>query len=297
MTQIELSNKPSSGSKNKFDNKVENTWCPGCGNFGIQNAIKAALDDMNLNPEDVLLVSGIGQAAKMPHYIKANGLNGLHGRGLPLAFGAYVANPELKILLSTGDGDAYGEGGNHFIHNIRRNLDIVHMVHDNQVYGLTKGQASPTTAMGQKTTLQLDGVRLNPLNPVAMAVSLGASFVARAFSGDQDHLKEIIKLAMQHKGYALIDIMQPCVTFNKINTYKWYKDRIYKLNEDYDPTDQQLAFAKALEWGDEGIPTGLIYRNDQLTFLERIDHLKDFKPLAKRNRTPMDIHNILETFK
>lgn len=297
MTQIEINGAQDKKTKNRFDNKVENTWCPGCGNFGIQNAIKDALNDMDLNPEDVLLVSGIGQAAKMPHYIKANGLNGLHGRGLPLAFGAYVANPDLKIFLSTGDGDAYGEGGNHFIHNIRRNLDIVHMVHDNQVYGLTKGQASPTTAKGQKTTLQVRGVRLNPLNPVAMAVSLGASFVARAFSGDQDHLKEIIKQAMDHKGYALIDIMQPCVTFNKVNTYKWYKDRIYQLPEDYDPTNMQTAFAKALEWGDDGIPVGVIYKNDQPTYLERVDHLKDFKPLAKRNRTPMDIHTILDSFK
>jgi len=283
--------------KNRFDNTVENTWCPGCGNFGIQSAIKSALHEMDLNPEDVLLVSGIGQAAKMPHYVKANGLNGLHGRGLPLAFGAYVANPDLKILLSTGDGDAYGEGGNHFIHNIRRNLDIVHMVHDNQVYGLTKGQASPTTAQGQTTTLQREGVRLNPLNPVAMAVSLGASFVARAFSGDQDHLKEILKMAMKHKGYALIDILQPCVTFNKVNTYKWYKDRIYYIEDNYNPHNQQTAFAKALEWGDDGIPLGIIYKNDHPTYLDRVDHLKDFKPLSKRKRKSTDAVNILKSFK
>ncbi len=284
-------------SKSRFDNKVENTWCPGCGNFGIQAALKTALSEMNLEPEDILMVSGIGQAAKMPHYIHANGLNGLHGRGLPLAFGAYVANPELNIFLSTGDGDAYGEGGNHLIHAIRRNPNIVHMVHNNQVYGLTKGQASPTTAMGQITSLQQTGVRLNPLNPIALSISLGASFVARSFAGDQDHLVKMIIEATKHKGYALIDILQPCVTFNKVNTYKWYKDRIYALPEDYDPSNTAQAFAKALEWGDDGIPVGIIYKNDQPDFLERVSHLKNLKPLAKRNRFPDDIRSILEGFK
>lgn len=282
---------------NKFDNKVENTWCPGCGNFGIQSAIKTALTELSLNPEDVLLVSGIGQAAKMPHYIHANGLNGLHGRGLPLAFGAYVANPELKVFLSTGDGDAYGEGGNHLIHAIRRNPNIVHMVHNNQVYGLTKGQASPTTAKGQVTTLQHTGVRLNPLNPIALAISLGASFIARSFAGDQAHLAEMIKAASKHKGYALIDILQPCVTFNKVNTYKWYKDRIYTIDETYDPSDISAAFAKSQEWGDDGIPVGILYKNEQAEFLDRVDHLKSLKPLAKRNRSPHDVREILNVFK
>ncbi len=284
-------------TQNKFDNKVENTWCPGCGNFGIQSALKTALTELGLNPEDVLLVSGIGQAAKMPHYIHANGLNGLHGRGLPLAFGAYVANPDLKIFLSTGDGDAYGEGGNHLIHAIRRNPNIVHMVHNNQVYGLTKGQASPTTAKGQVTSLQQTGVRLNPLNPIAMAISLGASFIARSFAGDQAHLAEMIKEATNHNGYALIDILQPCVTFNKVNTYKWYKDRIYTLEATYDPSSITAAFAKSLEWGDDGIPVGVLYKNEQPEFLERVDHLKSLKPLAKRNRSPHDVREILNVFK
>ena len=159
------------------------------------------------------MVSGIGQAAKLPHYIKAHGLNTLHGRAIPAAMGAQAANNDLKILLTSGDGDTYGEGGNHFLHNIRRNLDIVHIVHDNQVYGLTKGQGSPTTALGQKTRLQFDGMRHEPLNPVALAISLGCSFVARSFSGDPEHLQKMIKAALNHKGYALIDVMQPCVTF------------------------------------------------------------------------------------
>lgn len=253
-----------------FDTKVENTWCPGCGNFGIQDALKEAFKRLELTPHDILMVSGIGQAAKMPHYIDANGFNGLHGRALPAALGAQVANPDLKIIVSSGDGDSYGEGGNHFLHNIRRNIDIVHMVHDNQIYGLTKGQGSPTTDMGQKTSLQKDGVILDPLNPIALAVSLDCSFVARAFSGDMEQLVEILIEAIKHKGYSYIDILQPCVSFNKVNTYKWYKERTYYLGDDYDPTNRLSAFEQSLKWGDEGIPLGIIYKKEKLTYLERV---------------------------
>ncbi len=281
-------------NSNPFDKKTENSWCPGCGNFGILSALQAALDDMTLSPKDVLMVSGIGQAAKLPHYITANGFNGLHGRALPAALGAQVANSDLKIIISTGDGDALAEGGNHFIHNIRRNIDVVHLLHDNQVYGLTKGQASPTTPFGQITTLQVNGVHMPALNPVTLALASHGTFIARSFSGDQAHLKQMIQLGLQHKGYALIDILQPCPSFNKINTLQWYKKYAFKLGEDYDPTNKLAAFEMSLKWGEEeGIPLGVIYKEDRPTFLDQFPYVTEH-PLVKKERSPSDVQSIID---
>lgn len=281
-----------------FNSNDENAWCPGCGNFGILNSLKKAFSELDLLPHQILISSGIGQAAKTPHYINVNGFNGLHGRSLPPALGAKIANKDLKILVTSGDGDTYGEGGNHFIHNIRRNLDITHLVHDNQIYGLTKGQGSPTTAKGQVTTMQLDGVRVDPFNPLSTAITMGATFVARSFSGDVNHLAQLIQEGMKHKGYALIDILQPCVTFNKVNTFKWYKDRIYKLDESYDPTNKIEAYKKSLEWGDEGIPIGILYKDEESTsFIERIPQLRDGKPLVDREWKPQDAKKFIEDFR
>lgn len=271
-----------------FDQNNENTWCPGCGNFSILNSMKNVFEEMGLSPHEVLIVSGIGQAAKLPHYVNANGLNGLHGRALPAAFGAHVADAKLKIVVNTGDGDALAEGGNHFIHAIRRNMDITHLLHNNQVYGLTKGQASPTTPIGQKTTLQIEGVRIDPLNPVTLAISLGCSFVARANAGDPAFLKEILKAAMGHKGYALVDIMQPCVSFNKINTYQWFKERVYAVPENYNPYDKVAAFAESLKWGDDGIPIGILFREEKASYYDRLTHIKT-DHLAAVLRKPTDI--------
>lgn len=275
-----------------FDNQKENTWCPGCGNFAILSSMKSAFEELNLTPESLLIVSGIGQAAKLPHFLHANGLNGLHGRALPAAFGAHVANASLKIVVNTGDGDALAEGGNHFIHAIRKNMDITHLIHDNQVYGLTKGQASPTTPTGQKTTLQIEGVRVDPLNPVTLAISLGCSFVARANAADQPFLKEILKAALNHRGYALIDVLQPCVTFNQVNTYQWYKDRVYAVPDTYDPYDKVAAFAESLKWGDDGIPVGILFREDKPAYYDRLDHIKTDQ-LAMVDRKPADIQPLL----
>ena len=284
--------------KKLFNSKDENAWCPGCGNFGILNSLKMAFSELNLLPHQILIASGIGQAAKTPHYINVNGFNGLHGRSLPPALGAKIANKDLKVIVTTGDGDTYGEGGNHFIHNIRRNIDITHLVHDNQIYGLTKGQGSPTTAKGQITTMQFDGVRVNPMNPITTAISLGATFVARSFSGDINHLKETIKEAINHRGYALVDILQPCVTFNKVNTFRWYKDRVYKLDDEYDPYNKEKAYKKAQEWGDDGIPLGIIYREDKTpSFIDRIPHLKEGKPLIDRDWKPENAKKFMEDFK
>ncbi len=222
---------------------IETAWCPGCGNFSIRQALVQALSDKGLAPRDILLVSGIGQAAKTPHYLRCNCFNGLHGRALPAATGAQLANPRLKVIVTSGDGCNYGEGGNHFLAGLRRNVDLTMLVHDNQVYGLTKGQASPTSLEGMHTKAQPTGVHQYPFNPVAVAVSMHVGFVARGFAGEVEHLAGLIGQALDHKGLALVDILQPCVSFNKLNTYKWYKDRVYHLDEEagHDPGDWEAA--------------------------------------------------------
>lgn len=243
----------------------ETAWCPGCGNFSILKAVKMALVKCELRPHEVLFVSGIGQAAKAPHYLNCNLLNGLHGRALPAATGAKLSNPKLNVIVQSGDGCSYGEGGNHFISAIRRNIDLTMLVHNNLVYGLTKGQASPTSDKGFKTKAQPDGVESEPFNPVAVAITMKAGFVARGFSGMIDHLSDLIYQAINHKGFSLVDILQPCVSFNKINTFAWYKKRFSPVPPDYDPLDFDKALKTAFLWGDS-IPMGVIYKNNRPTF-------------------------------
>jgi 2-oxoglutarate ferredoxin oxidoreductase subunit beta len=280
----------------KYDYKLyEPTWCPGCGNYAIRTALKQALEELGLAPHEVVISSGIGQAAKMPQYIDVNGFNGLHGRALPPAIGIRFANKNLKVIVESGDGDTYGEGGNHFIHTIRRNIDIAHFVHNNQVYGLTKGQASPTTAMGQETTMQFDGVKLEPINPMTLAIAAGAGFVARGFSGDIPHLVDLMKQAITYEGYALLDILQPCVVWNRVNTFRWYRDRVYHLPDGYDYTDREEATKKALEFGDK-IPIGVLYKVEKQTYEDRFDFIRDGVPLVDRELDPMDAEKLLEEF-
>ncbi|HOX32821.1 MAG TPA: thiamine pyrophosphate-dependent enzyme [Spirochaetales bacterium] len=266
-----------------YEQKLDIGWCPGCGNFAIRQTLIAALDELGLEREKVVLVSGIGQAAKMPQYLNTSYLNGLHGRALPVAAAVKACNPELSVIAVGGDGDMYGEGGNHFMHAIRRNPDIALFVHDNMVYGLTKGQAAPTSRPGMKTPLQVAGVYQKPLNPLALAISLDASFVARSFSGDPEHLKEMMKKAIRHKGLALVDIFQPCVSFNKLNSFDWFKRNSYRLPEDYDPRDRAAAFATALE--EEPFPLGVLYESERLTFEEGLGvYARDPRPLYERRR-------------
>lgn len=248
--------------------EFETAWCPGCGNFGILPALKQALLASGLAPHQVLLVSGIGQAAKTPHYLKANVFNGLHGRALPVATGARLANPTLKVIAESGDGCMYGEGGNHFLAAIRRNINVTVLVHNNQIYGLTKGQASPTSQTGFVTKAQPYGVQEAAFNPVAVAVAMRASFVARSFSGMNEHLVDVLQRAIQHQGFALVDIFQPCVTFNKTNTFKWYKDRCVPLPADYDPHDWHRAMDMAM-MSDEQIPIGVIFESDEAPYESR----------------------------
>jgi 2-oxoglutarate ferredoxin oxidoreductase subunit beta len=240
------------------------------------------------------LVSGIGQAAKAPHYLNANVFNGLHGRALPVATGAKLANPDLRIIVESGDGCNYGEGGNHFLAAIRRNIDVTLIVHNNQIYGLTKGQASPTSEEGMVTKAQPEGVASLPFNPIAVAVAMQASFVARGFSGMIDHLAGLIQQGLAHEGFALIDVLQPCVSFNKVNTFAWYKKRCYTLPDEYDATDWQAAMQTAVEWGDK-IPLGVIYRNQRTSFEKRFSVLQR-GPLVGQDTDLAELKKILKKF-
>jgi len=258
-----------------YDSDVENKWCPGCGNFGILAAMKDALAAQGIPPEKILIISGIGQAAKTPHYLKCNLFHALHGRALPLATGAKIANHELTILVNSGDGDCYGEGGNHFMHAVRRNIDITVLVHDNKVYGLTKGQASPTSDEGMITKIQSDGVLSETFNPLSVALALGAGFVARGFSGKAEHLSRIIQEGIKHKGFSLIDILQPCVSFNNVNTFDWYRKRVYDLSEEgYIPDDFYKAMELSRMWGDK-IPIGIIYQKEKPSYTDKIKKLTE----------------------
>lgn len=268
-----------------YNNDVEITWCPGCGDYGILNAVKRALAELEILPHEVLFVSGIGCGSKLPDYINANGLTTLHGRALPIAQGAKLANHDMKVIVVTGDGDGYGIGGNHFVHAVRRNTDLVHIVEDNQVYGLTKGQASPTSPKGFQTTTTPDGSFELAVNPLALAISNGATFVARGFAGDPKHLAELIMAGLRHRGYALIDVLQSCVIYHPMREEitKWWRERVYKLEDEegYDPTDRDAAWKKSFEYGDR-IPIGIFYQDESLpTYEEQVKELKD-GPLVKR---------------
>ncbi len=280
--------------KADFQPDRETAWCPGCGNFPLRKALASALAGLDIEPSEVAMFSGIGQAAKMPHYIRVNGFNGLHGRALPPAIGFRLANPELNVIVESGDGDTYGEGGNHILHNIRRNPDIAHFVHNNQIYGLTKGQASPTTGEGIKTKVQPEGITARPFNPIEFAVAMNASFVARGFVGSRDHLVDLMQKALEHRGYALVDILQPCVTFNDVNTYQWYSERVYELGSDYDETDRDKAFVKAREWG-ENIPLGVIYQQEKPIFRDNFPHLPEEMKVEPED--PENLQHLLDEFK
>lgn len=272
----------------------ETAWCPGCGNHSILEAVKQALVASQLKPHEVLFVSGIGQAAKAPHYLNANVFNGLHGRSLPVATGAKLTNPKLTVIVESGDGCNYGEGGNHFLAAIRRNIDITLLVHNNQVYGLTKGQASPTSPEGFVTKAQPEGVPSLPFSPIVVAVAMRAGFIARGFSGKMDHLSELIQQGIAHRGFALIDVLQPCVSFNKVNTFSWYKERCNPLPAGYDPTDWEAAIKVAGEWGDR-IPIGIIYRNDRPPFEDHFPVLSQ-GPLVGRDVDRVTLTKIMEGY-
>lgn len=278
---------------NQPDHEVQ--WCPGCGDFGILLAAKNAYANLGLKPENIVMVSGIGCSGKIPHYIKTYGFEGLHGRSLPPAQAIKLVNSDLQVVVFGGDGDGYGIGMGHLVHAMRRNIDLLYVVHNNQIYGLTKGQASPTTEVGAKTSSTPKGSLEEPINPMTLALASDASWIARGFAGDIKHLTSLIEQGMKHKGFALLDVFQPCVTYNKINTFQFFKERVYKLEEDktYDPTDKNAAFVRAQEWG-EKIPIGVIYQEDRPSYEGQLPQLASGalikQPLQR------DITKLIESF-
>ena len=268
-------------------------WCHGCGNFGILTALENAFKELNLNPNQVVAVYGIGCHSHMANYLRVYNFEGIHGRTLPIATGVKIANRKLKVIGIAGDGDQLGEGANHLVHASRKNPDITCLIHNNQIYSLTVGQASPTSEKGIKTKTTPQGVVDRQLNPLALAIASGASFVARSFSGDVPHLTKILIEAIDHKGFALVDILQPCISLNYMNTFAWYRERIYELEKDYNPQDKVLAFRRALEWG-EKIPTGIFYKEERPTLEEQLLPQKDL--ILAEQSLKISIKNLLAEF-
>ena len=272
----------------------KSTWCGGGGDFPILLAVKKVVVELEMDPDNLLIVAGIGCGSKLPHWIKTYGFHTIHGRPIPIATAAKLANHDLPIMLIAGDGDTYGIGANHFVQVMRRNVDITMLIQDNMVYGLTKGQTSPTSMQGYVSKSTPHGVIEVPFNPLAVALSTGATFVARTTSGDLKHLTEIIKKGVLHRGISLIDIFQPCVTFNKINTYAYFKEHAYKLEDEegYDTSNLLAAFAKTQET--ERLPIGVFYQEERPTYEDMIFALKD-KPLVKQS-LDIDISGAMEEF-
>jgi len=271
-----------------YKGKVDPDWCPGCGDFGVLRSLQAACSGLGILPHEIVTVSGIGCSSNFPGFFNAYGMHTLHGRALAVAAGVKLANHELTVIVTGGDGDGYGIGGNHFTHAARRNVDLTYLVMNNQIYGLTTGQVSPTSREGMKTKSTPFGSIEHPYNPITSSIMNGATFVGRGFSGDPKQLQELLKMAIQHRGFAFIDIFSPCVTFNKDNTYEFFRPRVRKLeDEGHDPTDWKAACEKGLVWGDE-IYTGLYFRTERSTLLDEEPIMAEGVPMSKRPLTLTD---------
>lgn len=275
-----------------YKGKADPDWCPGCGDFGVLASLKAALAELGIPPHQVVTISGIGCSSNLPGYINTYGMHTLHGRALAVATGVKMANHDLHVIITGGDGDGFGIGGNHFMHTMRRNVDLTYIAMDNQIYGLTTGQVSPTSSIGMKTKSTPFGSVEGPVNPILLALAAGATYVARGFSGEPKHLTELIKKGIEHTGFSFIDVFSPCVTYNRDNTYVWFRDRVKKLESDgaYDATDWFAAVNKAKLWGDE-IPIGVCYVNTSLPALHQLEPvLGEDGPLAHRDpRVPPEV--------
>ncbi|MBL8024131.1 MAG: 2-oxoacid:ferredoxin oxidoreductase subunit beta [Elusimicrobia bacterium] len=265
----------------KFRSEIKPTWCPGCGDFGVLNSLQTACATLKINPKDLVVVSGIGCSSNLPGFIHSYGMHTLHGRGVAVAQGVKLGNTDLTVVATGGDGDGYGIGVGHFVHAVRRNINMTYVVMNNQIYGLTTGQASPTTSKAHKTKSTPAGNLENALNPLGIALMAGASFVARGFSGDSSGLAEIMTQAIAHKGFSLIDVLSPCVTYNKMNTYAWFRERVYKLQEKgHDVTNMEAALKASLDW-DQKIATGVLYQVERPTYEEQDPAMSEFGPLVK----------------
>lgn len=272
-------------------------WCPGCGDHGGLLAIKQAISELGIEPHKVVVTSGVGCSSKLPHYIKTYGFESLHGRSLPPATGIKFSNHDLKVISVGGDGDGYGIGVGHFVHSMRRNFDIIYMVLNNQLYALTTGQASPTTGKGIPTKSTPHGTIESPLNPIALALASNCTFVARGYAGDVRHLTDLLKAAINHRGFSFIDCLQPCVSFNKINTYAYFQQHCYKLDEkNHDKTSFNAAMEKAFEWEKaDKIPIGIFYQKDAPTYEDEIYSIKNI-PLYRHDVSNVNIQKLLDEF-
>ena len=271
--------------------KVDPDWCPGCGDFGVLAAVQKALVELQIPKHEVATISGIGCSSNFPGFIDTYGMHTLHGRSLPVASGMKLANHAMTVLVTGGDGDGFGIGASHFVHTMRRNLDLTYIVMDNQIYGLTTGQTSPTSRIGMKTKSMPFGNVDAPVNPISLALAAGATFVARGFSAEQKHLTELLKRAIQHKGFSFIDVFSPCVTYNHDNTFQWFRPRVKKLEDNpaYDPTDFQAAMEKSLLWGDE-IPIGLFFERTDIPTAHDAEPVLKPGPLVHQEvRIPADV--------
>ncbi|HTV83598.1 MAG TPA: 2-oxoacid:ferredoxin oxidoreductase subunit beta [Acidobacteriaceae bacterium] len=263
--------------------RVDPDWCPGCGDYGVLAAVQKALVELQIPNHQVVTVSGIGCSSNFPGFIETYGMHTLHGRALPVATGLKMANHELTVLVTGGDGDGLGIGGNHLTHTMRRNVDLTYIIMDNQIYGLTTGQTSPTSRLGMKTKSTPFGNVEGPINPITMALAAGATFIARGFSGDQKHLTDLIVQAIRHKGFSFLDVFSPCVTYNKDNTFQWFRPRLKKLEDDaaYDSTDWLAAMEKSTLWGEE-IPIGKFYERTDLPSLDQAEPVLQDGPMVGR---------------
>ena len=285
MAAVTIAERPTITAKD-FQGPVDPDWCPGCGDFGVLNSLKKALAELGKAPHEVITISGIGCSSNLPGFIHTYGMHTLHGRSLPVATGLQLANHELTIVVTGGDGDGYGIGGNHLLHTMRRNVDLLYIVMNNQIYGLTTGQLSPTSEQGMVTKSSPEGSIEMPLNPMAMAIAGGATWVARGYSADAKHLSALMKAGIEHKGFALLDVFSPCVTYKHINTYAYFKERVTKLEDNgHDPSDWRAGMEQAFVWGDE-IPTGLFFENTTKPSLHAQEPILDeggplaFRPLG-----------------
>jgi 2-oxoglutarate ferredoxin oxidoreductase subunit beta len=271
------------------------TWCPGCGDYGVVAAVEMAVKKLQLPSHNVVIVSGIGCSSNLPHFLSSYGFHGIHGRSIPIAEGIRWGNHALTVIATGGDGDGFGIGCGHFVHAMRRNVDLTYVTMDNQIYGLTTGQASPTSRLGQKTKSTPFGVIENPIDPIALALASGATYVARGFSGDVKHMAELIAGGIAHKGFALVDALSPCVTYNKINTFDYFRQRVYKLESaGHDPTNLLKAYERAIEWGDR-IPIGLFYKVEKPTY-EDLEEVLTAGPLNKQPSGLKGRESLLDEF-
>ena len=285
-------------AKQVYTSKNKPIWCPGCGDFGVFASINKAMQELGIEKQNVAIVSGIGCSSAMPHTFSTYGVHSLHGRLLPVATGLKLANHGLTVIGTGGDGDGYGIGGGHLVHSARRNIDITYIIMDNETYGLTTGQTSPTALMGHKTKSTPFGVIEMPINPIALAISAGATYVARGFSGDPVQLAQLIKGGIEHRGFALIDVFSPCVTFNKDNTFEWFRQRVYKLeSQGHDPSNLDMAMQRAFEdvkTQYEKIPVGLFYKVERPTYGDLEISLKDCPLVKQAAHTKEQVQSLIE---